>query len=638
MMSSLQLRNLSLGLLAWLAVDGASALTLGRAQGVALIGRPLEVTVSLDVDDQMGDAPLCAQADVFYGDTKVESGRVRTIVPQPGASGPLRVAVGVPVNEPVVTIYLNVGCSSRITRRYVLLSEQPPESASEPRAPAITQPQRAAAQGLPAAPAAVPAMRPQAALPRLPKPAPVARGNAPAVKSQPQLRLEPLDLSIDRDPSLRLTPDLPVPGEFSSQQRTVAAALWRLLNAQPEQLLRENQRLQSLEGELKAVRQSLAENQRGIAALREEVREARAGRYANPLVYALVVVALLALVAAAYGWRRNGWRPAMRREWWRPARSAPDSDLGPASVLPQAAARRPTRPSPLPPTAPGAMDLDLSFSESGLGRLQGAAEPATRMPAFQASIRDDFQGSQPASLRSVRAEEVHDIQQEADFFVSLGEYDRAIDVLRHHIGANPQTSAVAWLDLLEIYHTLKRPEEYEWVRGEFQRAFNADLPSFQDYHHEGLGLEGFPQALSRIEALWPSRKVLEVIEESVFRRPGQPGEAFSLEAYRELLLLHHIAREILDQRTPGFVPSDPGHSDFSNTNIHPLSASQAVAAANDMAFPSIGLDIDLDEPASPSSELMAIGEATAALPDSNLLDFDLPDIDASQFKAKKTRE
>ena len=53
--------------------------------------------------------------------------------------------------------------------------------------------------------------------------------------------------------------------------------------------------------------------------------------------------------------------------------------------------------------------------------------------------------------------------------------------------------------------------------------------------------------MARIVALWPSHKVLEVIEESIFRKPGSvEGEAFDLDAYRELLLLYAIAKEVVE--------------------------------------------------------------------------------------------
>jgi hypothetical protein len=629
---SLRLRQSLAGLVACLAVAGSSALTLGGAEGTAWIGRPLDLSVQV-ANDELAGSPLCAQAEVFYGDSRVDAARVST---QAGPSG-IRIRSGVVVNEPVVTVDLQLGCSSRVTRRYVLLAEQPLERLAEPVARAAPVVPPAGVASAPSQPPPAPTARP-GAQPRPAKPG-VARAKVPAASSaQPRLRLDPLDFLAERDPVLKLSAELPPAPEATPQQRALAQALWRTLNAAPEEFLKSAQRVQALEGEVEAVRGMLRSNEAAAAELKTRLQQAQAQRYGNPWVYGLLALALVALAAAVYGWRRNGARSSVRREWWRPARPPAETDFGSSSLLPAAsgaaAAAAPAS------SGRGSLDLDLTFTESALARLQSEAGPAAlQRPAFQASSREDFQGSQPASLRAVRAEEVHDVQQEADFFASLGEYDRAIAVLRDHIAANPQTSAVAWLDLLEIYHKLERKDDYESVRSEFQRTFNADVPSFVAYRDEGHGLEAYPQALSRIEALWPSRKVLEVIEESIFRQPGQPGEAFSLGAYRELLLLHHIGRDILDHPEQGFMPaSDPAASGFSHTSIHPLSASRDAAADPEVPFPPIGLDINLDETPLPSPGFMATGRAAPAAHDEgNMLDFDLPDVD-SQFKAKKTRE
>ena len=255
-------------------------------------------------------------------------------------------------------------------------------------------------------------------------------------------------------------------------------------------------------------------------------------------------------------------------------------------------------------------------------------QPPTMQAPLHVSARTDgdFQPSQTGT-RALKAEELHDVQQEADFFSSLGEYDRAIDVLRSHIQANPETSAVAWLDLVEIYHRLGRREDFDWVRREFQRRFNAKVPEFDNYSLENAGIEAYDNAMQRIIALWPARRVLDVIEESIFRGPSKDGaQAFSLQAYRELLLLHHIGQQVLSDSPShsGFHEeasemvggnSDFGAEGFSHTSIHPLSTGLAGKdEAEGQGGPVLDLDLSLDEPAA--------APATGAM-----LDFDLPEID-----------
>ena len=148
----------------------------------------------------------------------------------------------------------------------------------------------------------------------------------------------------------------------------------------------------------------------------------------------------------------------------------------------------------------------------------------------------------------------------------------------------------------------------------------------------GSGLESYQRALSRIEALWPSSKVLDVIEESIFRRSGTDGEqAFDLEAYRELLLLYAVARDIVEKEGGDLAlvsyPSSDGDSRpptrFAATALHPLSAQIAAAASaitvnddtQDIPLPPpsmrVGLDIDLAAFSDAPAEASRAGDVEA---------------------------
>ena len=86
-----------------LAATASVALTLGRSQGVALIGRPLDVVVQLALDAGADASALCVDAEVFYADTRVSAGRVSTQVESVnGAFAAVRVRSLAPVDEAVV--------------------------------------------------------------------------------------------------------------------------------------------------------------------------------------------------------------------------------------------------------------------------------------------------------------------------------------------------------------------------------------------------------------------------------------------------------------------------------------------------------------------------------------------------------
>ncbi len=143
------------------------------------------------------------------------------------------------------------------------------------------------------------------------------------------------------------------------------------------------------------------------------------------------------------------------------------------------------------------------------------------------------------------------MQQQADFFVSLGQHDQAITVLRSYIGQAgggtdaADTSPLAYLDLFRLYHLLNRRHDYQLLRDDFSQAFHVSVPEFDDYRHQSLGLQAYPETLSRIVVAWPRPAVLPLIEGLIFKRPDGSTEAFDLEACRDLLLLYAVAKERL---------------------------------------------------------------------------------------------
>ncbi len=513
----------------------------------------------------------------------------------------------------------------------------------------------------------------------------------PAPSARSRLKLDPLDLLVERDPTLRSSTEMVTAPAENAQARAQAAALWRAINAQPQDILRDTQRMQALEADVKGLREQAAKNQTSLSDLRVQLHKAEGERYANGLVYSLLALLALALAGAGYLWQRSRNAVFSGQDWWRRGETAggDPGQMGPDSLPPPAVPRKPGPASRYQDSA-GSVDVDLDVDESMFATLKTArpvvAPPDAAPRLVPVMDHSDFVASIPGSSRAVNAEELFDIQQQADFFISLGQHEQAIEVLKNHISDNVETSALAYLDLLKIYHSLSRRDEYDQLRGDFNKVFNAQVPVFDAYSDKSSGLEAYHNALARIESLWPSPKVLEIIEESIFRKPGSgDGEAFGLEAYRELLLLYAMAKDVVERggnvmdfdmsglsQPPGMEPHPP--TGFSNTSIQPLSASLEMARRSesgrdsagsslgtaddedsplpDIAMPRpsprLGLDIDLSEPAPLSSAFMEIAdephrsakpELSLDLPmdsidsgagddkpmDSNMVDFDLFD-------------
>lgn len=229
---------------------------------------------------------------------------------------------------------------------------------------------------------------------------------------------------------------------------------------------------------------------------------------------------------------------------------------------------------------------------------------------------EEFQSSRGGTLRMVGVQELIDVHDKADFFLSIGETEQAVAVLEAHVHDQVETGALAWMDLLELYHSLGRRADFERLRAEFRQRFTAQVPDFEHFDQPTPPLENYGRALSRIVELWPSRRVLDVIEESIFRKPHAPGaEPFSLEAYRELVLLYHIARDMQPQVRGDEAGAPARATNFRETSLQPLHlldrpAEPPLSEQERLMIPPpsarLGVDIDLGDPESVRGDLPAL--------------------------------
>jgi hypothetical protein len=642
-------RQLWIGSILLSTALSSSAITLGRYSGAGVLGSPLDIRVQamLSPGEESGD--ICVSADVLYGETKLSPGAVRATLQRatPDAQASVRVQASVPIDEPVVTVFVRAGCTAPFTRRYVLLADpvsEPARASSAAAADAGTaSPGAASVSQLPALPApgtaAAPAPAPAAARPSGPgrdtaapgavaaprntetaagsRPAPAPRARAPRASSvvrkpvapaptAPRLELDAIDLSlaIERDPVLKLSPSLLSEPATSEDARAAAARLWRAINASPQDILRDADRLEALSAEVAALRESQTSNQDTISELSSRLEQSRQWQW---LVYALGALLVLALLALLWLWRQQGLRPrfADDKAWW----AQEGAEKAPARALVQ----------PFSGAATSDLDLDLSLTpDAKPSRLR----PLSRSANLDHSMSPDDDDSTPMPLaaeqgafvpsliasRSVATEELFDVQQQADFFISLGEDEQAIKVLSDHVEESLVPSPLAYLDLLKIYHRLGRADAYEALRADFNRRFNAGAPAFEQFSDEGRGLESYERALARIQALWPQPCVLDVIEQSIFREEDDPqAEVFDLEAYRELLLLYAMAKDMIErQAIDSKLPRD-----FERTKVQALKATvrRGGVSVVDPTFggntlpmeqqppssPNLGLDVNLDD-------------------------------------------
>jgi len=655
-----------------------------------VIGQPLDLQFDLSLDNEGEASAACPQAEVFYGETGVDPSRVRLVV-SPGnrpAQAQVRLLSSVAVNEPFVSIVLRAGCGQSLSRRYVLLASAP-VAADARQAASVSQ--AASVGALPVAPAPTasagaatsrsmdesaanarpkPAARPavSTATPstRRAKPAP---GAAKAAEpGRPRLELQsPLDWLEEHDVRLRPSMEMAKPAEVTPEQRAAAAATWRSLGmeapAVPAEAPGTAERLQALEAELKTLQAKEARERNRTAVLQGQLDEAESDRRTYWLVTAVLALLALALGALSARWwrlRGDGHRPV----WWKRRHLAPeDSESGLPSqwaddvAPPSAAAVMPPPPVVArPPMAPVAV---AAATEAAWQDPPARAFPSPAVTAVAVAGADVL----PAS--DVDDAEV-DAQQNAEFYVSLGQYEQAISLLQRYIAARPGTSPAVYLDLLKILHTLSLTDDYRKLREEFNAIFNAEVPAFAGFLKSVRRLEDYPDALNAIQSRWRQPEVLEVIDAYLYRSGGpvQPVP-FELEAYRELLLLRMIAQFLHGQPgargirpsvagvppaaalqmdvPPARVPVPEGYRpSFPLASLHQGDIGDA--AAGSATTEPLAFDLSLDDPADvvppappdpAATNKDAIGFAPAPPTDSNLIDFDLFDVDAPPLAGGK---
>jgi hypothetical protein len=573
------LRAIAAGIALLAASQEAAALSSGAPRGTPLVGRPLQISIPVSWD--RGEAPPCVRAEFLQGESP--GGPLRWRLDQTSeGNGLLRLGSSLPVQEPVVSVQIALGCGQQYTREYVLLAE-PPSAARDTQAagdagtdlpvalaplalaPATSlgpakpadPPARTAAAAAPAAsatPAAsstaspTPAPRPQRAkrahagaprpaaapqkhedasrrhedAPRLAsaKPAPAAEK-----PSGPRLTLEPLDVEVDEAPVLRLTGSLApsAPAASGGLPRSDARELWQALNTTPEQQAAQAQAAAALQTELKAMRELVQRYGAETRATTQRLEQVSGER--DLMLH--VLLGLVVVLGGGFGyllWLRSRENRVLRSWWEEEHRTPVVKPAKPATPVAAPAAAAPTAAADAPPSEAPATDPST------------APEDLLELPDF---LELD-QG------RVLSAEELLGLKEKADFFLAVGQPEKAVQLLESQLQEHA-SSPFVWLDLLDLCRRLERSEDYERLRLAFQKLFSARIPAFQAATPESHGLEDHPRALSRITQLWGTPRVLKVIEESLFEE-AKPGSInFDLEASRDLLLLYGIASEALAQ-------------------------------------------------------------------------------------------
>ena len=642
----------------------SNALTLGNLRGPAIIGRALDVTVPVQVEQTDNAAASCFEAEVFHADVRQAASRVRVSVEPAGAAQSIvvRVKSSSLINEPVVTVVLRARCDTQAQRRYVLLADLPPAvdlnspvqigRASDASSSSSSS---SSSGGLnPAAESSVSSSLVTDAPPA--KPRRVGRAKPPVSTNE---SLKSIAKATDRASKKAAAPS----GQSRLQldnSELFSDRIALLDQEQPDAALDyvspDQQKLQEMQGTIQSLQTAAAQNNATLQELKVRLKQSETERFPAWLVAVLAGLVLAAIAAIGVLWVRQRRVQAQVREaeWWSESAAMPDSTAPP---LVGAGRSVPSAPVPLvKPKVGPRLEPDNAFRPSSQwldSKTYGVDvnEVEMRVSRFHRFTQTD-QGEKDLEGHSVGpsldlinpesqrldAALTAEVRQQAEFFVALGQTDQAVIVLEKLIQDSQVPNPNVFLDLLGLLHSLRKKPEFQRYREDFNRLFHVIAPEFVRFKSEGRSLEDYPAILSDVIAHWAGPDALECINAHVLRPPHQsPGGALDLAAFRDMLLLQAIVQQLKTQEmdpdgesgavqgrpTPVLAPQavEPDELGFTHMMVLDLDLSDA-GAVQANADPG-GFTSGSEAPVTLSSELKA--NASTGFQNITLVDFDLSD-------------
>ena len=642
---------------------GSEALTLGRLRGAAWVGRPLDITIPVQIETGEDAASLCLQADVFHADTRQDPSRVSVTLEsstQPHTAT-ARIKSSAPVDEPVVTVYLRTECGQKTSRRYVLLADMPSEVSVPSALPVVSTPVRGApliaesslptASALPGeSSAAATTMAPRKRVRKTSTPnntiqksnavegSESANRNKPSEKAvatpaaaRSRLQLDPLDFLSDRI------------ADIDSYAPVTASA----------DALRNMQRMKTLEDSVASLMALNAKSEANLLELKAQLKKAESNQYPDEVLYGLAVLLVACLAALALMWQRHRNSSSGGENWWAASASDP---ADPETIA-----------SPFTPPAISAVQqgnkVTVATSDSGrasefFGHADAAHAVDVNLMEMSESGFDDLMQMRPTGERQqppdpapkpasptpsitdhgLDAEPLLDLLTQTEFFMSLGQADQAARLLTSQIAEARHPNPIAYLALLSILHARADRRDFDRLSHEIGDLFNCRIPEFAVFRNEGRSLESYPTVLAAITAVWPKPESLQLLEACLVRESGESrGHPYDLAAFRDLVLLHTVVSSI--NKNPKVEIDDFGNQDPTKpAALHWAPLNLLATNTEHDGETDIDLDLDLDidlsdhqlhgiglTPAAEDDSADAQWLGAAVMPDGgNLIDFELP--------------
>ena len=565
-------------LLICLALCGANAHALGLGS-IALqsgLGRPLQARIpvyGLAADDT---GASCLKIRLLALDGSLLA-RPLAELSGSGAAAVLNIRTVASVNEPVVTVSIEMGCTNSVKRDYQILLDPVPATAQQPvsvlpaarparaeRAalpplPAVEQPDPAIAPTTAAAPASAATKR---SAPARPRPAAAPKSVLTLTAGDAEIEQVRANLALRYATTLsepRLETDPARLAEMRADQARVAA----LLRGE-NPLAYAQAQTRELQARLQAAQQTAADATRRIEQEKAAMAAAQEQTVSSNLV--AILVALLLACIAAIGWLL--WRRADDRRRQEQAfftmdmePEAPSRPAAPASLVA----------APTEPVFEPAHELPVvQFTSTPFETLPSAAAahdwgtdpttlPVATSPPEQIDIPESWllienrieemrvQPSENAWLAldgkaQAHAADVASMLLAAEDWMAEHNPLRAAELLRPYLEREDMRSPAPGLYLLSLYRTTDDQVRIQSVEAHLKQHFPAEAANWRDTTQPRRSIADFPVVHAVVDSLSETDKLLPYLN-SLLLAPEQ----FDFSTYREIVRAIRLVTETKQQ-------------------------------------------------------------------------------------------
>jgi len=610
-----------------LATQQVWALGFGRAVSDAVLGQSFTFSVPVNVDPGEHFGAECLSTQVYYGESLLPNTAVRTELARGAGENTwiVRITASAPVAEPIVEVAMSAGCDRPFTRRFSVFADPPTLGTTAAQLPTVAAPaaapvapSTAAGTGAaaPAAPGAGahagghgPSSNPMAT----PRPRVVRKGPTMALANElgappaPSPGARHVDAGIAHKPGPRATAPAPV----DTSRLLLDAGVPHLKLDMEEPLMPppsassgaaaglsdlddpDTRALKALEQSIQLARRDQQAQRDQTARLQAQLAEAQSRGDWMPWLFGLLGLAIAAIAGLA--WKLRQQNRIAHSDWFNQSQLGPLPPAAPEPAPAAAAVPDLDRRTPAPAPVPMAADVlpDLALDDEVDARGIPLIDPAATRPLDRSAIAATM--AQEGTPRELSVEELLDLEQQADFFIALGQEDAAVDLLMSHLRSAGGQSPLPYTKLLEIYRRQGDRSAYERTRARFNRRFNAYAPDWDTGPSAGRSLEDYPDTLALLEGAWRSPiDAMAILEGLLFKR-DDTSELFDLPAYRDVLVLYSLARDLWQHFGGNTGPQvdvllpidDPGHA-------APPAAYPSAREVNDRALPAQDAGLDLE--------------------------------------------